>query len=61
MNRIDFTYDALKNDKVEGVKQLEEIRKEITNLFKKGKLTDSHYNILDKRISELINTLLRMN
>jgi YVTN family beta-propeller protein len=61
MNRIDFTYDALKNDKVEGVKQLEEIRKEITNLFKKGKLTDSHYNILDKKISELINTLLRMN
>jgi hypothetical protein len=38
---------------------LEEIRKEITNLFKKGKLTDSHYNILDKRITELINTLLR--
>ena len=59
MNRIDFTYDALKKDKLEGVKQLEEIRKEITNLFKKGKLTDSHYNILDKRISELINTLLR--
>jgi hypothetical protein len=59
MNRIDLTYDALKKDKVEGVKQLEEIRKEITNLFKKEKLTDSHYNILDKRISELINTLLR--
>ena len=59
MNRIDFTYDALKKDKVEGVKQLEELRKEITNLFKKGKLTDSHYNILDKRISELINILLR--
>ncbi|HEX7141665.1 MAG TPA: YncE family protein, partial [Nitrososphaeraceae archaeon] len=31
MNRIDFTYDALKKDKLEGVKQLEEIRKEITN------------------------------
>ncbi len=61
MNRIDFTYDALKNNKVEGVKQLEELRKEITNLFKKGKLTDSHYNILDKRISELINSLLRMD
>ena len=59
MNRIDFTYEALKKDKVEGVKQLEELRKEITNLFKKGKLTDSHYNILDKRISELINILLR--
>jgi YVTN family beta-propeller protein len=59
MNRIDFTYDALKKDKIEGVKQLEELRKEITNLFKKGKLTDSHYNILDKRISELINILLR--
>ena len=59
MNRIDFTYDALKKDKVEGVKQLEELRKEITNLFKKGKITDSHYNILDKRISELINILLR--
>src|SRR5918993_958479 len=59
MNRIDFTYDALKKERLEGVKQLEEIRKEITNLFKKGKLTDSHYNILDKRISELINTLLR--
>ena len=59
MNRIDFTYEALKKDKLEGVKQLEEIRKEVTNLFKKGKLTDSHYNILDKRISELISSLLR--
>jgi len=59
MNRIDFTYHALKNDKVEGVKQLEDIQKEITNLFKRGKLTDSHYNILDKRITDLINTFFR--
>ena len=59
MNRIDYTYHALKNDKVEGVKQLENIQKEITNLFKKGKLTDSHYNILDKRITDLINTFYR--
>lgn len=59
MNRIDFTYHALKNDKVEGVKQLEDIQKEIINLFKKGKITDSHYNILDKRITDLINTFFR--
>jgi hypothetical protein len=49
MNRIDFTYDALKQDRVEGVKQLEEIREEINHLFKQGKITDSHYNILEKR------------
>jgi YVTN family beta-propeller protein len=59
MNRIDYTYYVLKNDKVEGVKQLENIQKEITNLFKKGKITDSHYNILDKRITDLINTFYR--
>lgn len=59
MNRIDFTYDALKQDRVEGVKQLEEIREEINHLFKKGKITDSHYNILEKKISELVNKLLR--
>ncbi len=59
MNRIDFTYHALKSDKVEGVKQLEDIQKEITNLFKKGKITDSHYNILDKRITDLIDTFYR--
>ena len=59
MNRIDYTYDVLKNDKAEGVKQLENIQKEITNLFKKGKITDSHYNILDKRITDLINTFYR--
>jgi len=59
MNRIDYTYHALKNDKAEGVKQLENIQKEITNLFKKGKITDSHYNILDKRITDLINTFFR--
>ena len=59
MNRIDYTYHALKDNKVEGVKQLEDIQKEITNLFKKGKITDSHYNILDKRITDLINTFYR--
>lgn len=59
MNRIDYTYYALKNDREEGVKQLELIQKEITNLFKKGKLTDSHYNILDKRITDLINSYFR--
>jgi YVTN family beta-propeller protein len=59
MNRIDYTYDALKNNKPEGVKQLENIQKEITNLFKKGKISDSHYNILDKRITDLINTFYR--
>jgi YVTN family beta-propeller protein len=59
MNRIDYTYDVLKNDKVEGIKQLENIQKEITILFKKGRITDSHYNILDKRITDLINTFYR--
>jgi YVTN family beta-propeller protein len=59
MNRIDYTYDSLKDNKVEGIKQLDDIQKEIINLFKKGKITDSHYNILDKRITDLINTFYR--
>ena len=59
MNRIDFTYDALKQDRIEGVKQLEEIREEINHLFKQGKITDSHYNILEKKIADLVNKLLR--
>ena len=61
MTRIDSTYDTLQeNDRMACIQQLESIRKEITRLFRKGRLTDSHYNILDKKISEYLQKLYNM-
>jgi hypothetical protein len=33
------------------------IRRELIYLFKKGSLSDSHYNILDKKASDYIETV----
>src|SRR5918996_1725533 len=50
MTRIETTYDTLhETEEEQCIRQLRGIRKELLYLFKKGSLSDSHYNILDKK------------
>jgi YVTN family beta-propeller protein len=56
LTRIESTYDTLHNkDKQQCILQLQRIRTELLSLFKKGALSDSHYNILDKKASDYID------
>jgi YVTN family beta-propeller protein len=55
LTRIESTYDTLHDkDKQQCILQLRRIRTELSYLFKKGALSDSHYNILDKKASDCI-------
>lgn len=55
LTRIESTYDTLHDkDKQQCILQLQRIRTELLYLFKKGALSDSHYNILDKKVSDYI-------
>jgi YVTN family beta-propeller protein len=57
LTRIQSTYDTLhEKDKQQCILQLRRIRTELLYLFKKGSLSDSHYNILDKKASDYIET-----
>ena len=56
LTRIESTYDTLHDkDKQQCILQLQRIRTELLSLFKKGALSDSHYNILDKKASDYID------
>ncbi len=56
LTRIESTYDTLHDkDKQRCILQLQRIRTELLSLFKKGALSDSHYNILDKKASDYID------
>ena len=56
LTRIESTYDTLHGkDKQQCILQLQRIRTELLYLFKKGALSDSHYNILDKKVSDYID------
>jgi YVTN family beta-propeller protein len=58
LTRIESTYDTLHDkDKQQCILQLRRIRTELLYLFKKGSLSDSHYNILDKKVSDYIETV----
>jgi YVTN family beta-propeller protein len=54
MTLIDVAYETLheSNNSRECLLRLQLIRKEVTHLFKKGKINDSYYNILQNKISE---------
>lgn len=56
MTIIDTAYESLEqsNNSKECLLHLQLVRKEISHLFKKGKINDAYYNILDKKISEYI-------
>jgi YVTN family beta-propeller protein len=58
MNKMDAAYDNLnESNRQECITQLENMRREITELFKKGTINDSHYNILDKKSFEYLQKL----
>jgi YVTN family beta-propeller protein len=60
MTRIETTYDTLhETEEEQCIRQLRSIRKELLYLFKKGSLSDSHYNILDKKASDYIESIRR--
>jgi aminoglycoside phosphotransferase family enzyme len=55
---ISNTYDSLytngDNKHQEYLLRLDNVRKEVTQLYIKGRISDAHYNVLDKVISEYI-------
>jgi YVTN family beta-propeller protein len=58
MTRIETTYDTLhETEEEQCIIQLRSIRKELLYLFKKGSLSDSHYNLLDKKASDYIEDI----
>ena len=55
LTRIQSTYDTLhEEDKQQCILELQSIRRELLYLYKKGSLSDSHYNILDKKTADYI-------
>jgi len=63
MTIIDTAYESLDQNNKQSSKEcllhLQLVRKEISQLFKKGKISDAYYNILDKKISEYIEKVNR--
>ena len=63
MTIIDTAYESLDQNNKQSSKEcllhLQLVRKEISQLFKKGKVSDAYYNILDKKISEYIEKVNR--
>jgi YVTN family beta-propeller protein len=58
LTRIQSTYDTLhEKDTQQCISQLHGIRRELIYLFKRGSLSDSHYNILDKKALDYIDTV----
>jgi hypothetical protein len=59
LTRVETTYETLHNeDKEQCILQLQNIRKELLYLSKKGSLSDSHYN-MDKKASDYIESIKR--
>src|SRR5215467_1813156 len=59
LSKIESVYSAFfQNEsysKEEYIMRLEQIRKEILRLFRKGKISDAHYTILDKKTTDYIS------
>jgi YVTN family beta-propeller protein len=52
LKTIQAAYEAAHKNKEESLQRLSQIRKEITELFNKGKISEDHYGMLDNKISE---------
>jgi hypothetical protein len=52
MVSINSIYDRSHQDKGEGIKALEEARRDISTIYAKGKISESDYKILNEKISE---------
>ena len=62
INIIVATYFNLnESNRLECIRQIENMRREITESFKKGTINDSHYNILDKKIFEYLQRLYQQS
>jgi YVTN family beta-propeller protein len=60
LTRIETTHDRLfESNKQDYVLQLQQISKEILHLFKRGKISDSYYNILDRKATDYISLAYR--
>jgi YVTN family beta-propeller protein len=60
LTRIETTHDRLfEGNKQDYVLQLQQISKEILDLFKRGKISDSYYNILDRKATDYISLAYR--
>jgi YVTN family beta-propeller protein len=64
MTIIDTAYETLDQNNTQSTKEcllhLRLVRKEISQLFKKGKISDAYYNILDNKISQYIERVSRL-
>jgi YVTN family beta-propeller protein len=54
MKAIEAAYHTSTQNKEECFRRLSEIRRQITELFGRGKISESHYEILNEKISEYI-------
>ena len=52
LKTIQAAYEAAHKNKEESLQRLSQIRKEITELFNKGKISEDHYGMLDSKVSE---------
>jgi YVTN family beta-propeller protein len=52
LKTIEAAHEAAHKNKEESLQRLSQIRKEITELFNKGKISEDHYGMLDNKISE---------
>ena len=52
LKTIQAAYEAADKNKEESLQRLSQIRKEITELFNKGKISEDHYGMLDSKVSE---------
>jgi YVTN family beta-propeller protein len=63
LSRIESIYDTFFQDanynRQEYIMHLEQIRKEILRLFRRGRISDAYYNILDKKTTDYISLGLR--
>jgi hypothetical protein len=57
MKIIDYVYSTFHQNNDQCLKRLDEIQKEITELFKKGELDEWNYDVLNKKISVCISLL----
>ena len=57
MVAINTIYDRSSQDIGEGIKALEDERRDISTIYAKGKISESDYKILNEKISEYENKL----
>lgn len=57
MKIIDYAFHTLHQNKEQCLKRLDEVQREITELFRKGELDEWKYEVLNKKISVYLSSL----